>query len=216
MPASGGFDIGRAFSYAWAKFQANAWPLIAVMLVAFVGSVVAAIVAGVIRSSVSGGLFGALLVTAITQIVVFVVTGILQIGVYRSALAVTAGQPVEVSRMFSSDMLGPYLVATIIVGVLTFIGLLLCIIPGIAVLFFTFFFPFFILDRRQQPMEAIRSSFMLVRSNAGTLLPFAILAFLVYIVGYIACGIGALITAPVALLAVAFAYRTLTGEPIAP
>ncbi|HVM65598.1 MAG TPA: hypothetical protein VMU14_12105 [Acidimicrobiales bacterium] len=216
MPATGGFDIGRAFSYAWAKFQANAWPLIAVMLVAFVGSVIAGIITAAIRNSVSGGVAGALLVTALTQIIFFVVTGILQIGVYRSALTVTAGQPVEVGRMFNTDMLGSYLIATIIVGIMTFIGLLLCILPGIAVLFFTFFFPYFVLDRRQQPWEAVRSSFMLVRANAGTLLPFAILAFLVYVVGFILCGVGVLVTAPVALLAIAYAYRTLTGEPVAP
>jgi uncharacterized membrane protein len=217
MPASGGLDIGRAFSYAWAKFQANAWALIGVMLVAFVGTIIAAIVSGVIRASVSGGWFSFLLVFAVTQILEWVVTGVLLYPVYRSVLAVTAGQPVVgLGELFSGDQLGPFVLAEIIFGVLTFVGFLLCIVPGIAVLFFGFFYPFFILDRHQQPVEAIRSSFILVRTNIGTLLPFAILAFIVYVVGFIACGIGVLVTAPIALLACAYAYRTLTGEPVAP
>jgi len=215
-PAYGGLDIGTAFRYAWAKFQANAGPLVLVMLVAAAGTLVAGLISGVIRNSFTGGLFGFLLVTAITQILVFVVTGVLQIGVYRSVLTVTAGQRVEFGRMFSGDQLGPYLVATFLMGVMTFIGFLLCIVPGIVVLFFGFFYPFYILDRRQQPVEAIKSSFQLVRNNVSTLLPFAIVAFLVYIVGLIACFVGVLVSAPVALLAIAYAYRTLNGEPVAP
>ena len=214
-PSGGGLDIGRAFSWAWAKFQANAGPLIGVMVVAFVGSIIAIVISAVIRNAFSGGLFGFLLVTAFTQILIFVVTGALQIGVYRSALTVSNGQRIEIGRMFAGDDLGPYLLATIALGVLTFVGFLLCILPGIAVMFFGFFTPFFVLDQHQAPVDAIKSSFRLVSANVGTLLPFAIVAFLVYVVGFIACGVGVLVTAPVSLLAVTFAYRTLNGQPVA-
>jgi len=214
-PASG-FDIGRAFSYAWAKFQANAGPLIGIMLVAFVGSIVAAIIASVIRSSIGGGFFGFLFVTALTQILVFVVTGLLEIGVYRSALAVTAGQPIDFGRMFSTDELGPYLIATLLWGLVVFVGFLLCIVPGIVLLFFGFFYPFYILDQRQSPVDSIRSSFQLVNANLSVMIPFALLAFLCYVVGFIACGVGVLVSAPIALIAIAYAYRTLNGQPVAP
>jgi uncharacterized membrane protein len=216
QPAAARFDIGAAFSYAWAKFQANAGPLIGIMLVAFVGSIVAAVIAGIIRSSIGGGFFGFLFVTALTQILVFVVTGLLEIGVYRSALAVTAGQPIDFGRMFSTDELGPYLIATLLWGLVVFVGFLLCIVPGIVLLFFGFYYPFYILDQRQAPVDSIRSSFQLVNANLGVMIPFALLAFLCYVVGFIACGVGVLVSAPIALIAIAYAYRTLNGQPVAP
>jgi uncharacterized membrane protein len=65
------------------------------------------------------------------------------------------------------------------------------------------------------PGQAIRASFDLTSANLGIMIPFAIVAVLVYLAGFLACGIGILVSAPVALIAVAFAYRSLTGEPIA-
>jgi uncharacterized membrane protein len=186
------------------------------MVVALVGSIFGAIVAGIIRAGFSGrGLFAFLVVSALSQIVLFVITNFLQIGLYRSALAVTAGQRVEFGQVFTAEGAGPYLVVAILYALMVGIGTLLCIIPGIIVAFLGFFAPYFVLDQGLAPVDAIKASFRMVNANLGQMIPFAILAFIVYVVGFIACGIGVLVTGPVALLAVAFAYRTLNGQPVA-
>jgi uncharacterized membrane protein len=64
-------------------------------------------------------------------------------------------------------------------------------------------------------MDAVRASFRTTSSNVGQLLPFAIVVFLVYIVGAIACGVGLLVSAPVALLAITYAFRRLHGQSVA-
>jgi uncharacterized membrane protein len=186
------------------------------MLVVLVGFIVAGAITGIISGAFGGGLFGSLLATAFSVSVLFIVGSLLELGVYRSVLAVTAGQPIDFARMFSTDELGPYLVATLLWGLVLFVGFLLCVIPGIVLLFFGFYYPFYILDQRQAPVDSIRSSFQMVNSNLGTMIPFAILAYLVYLVGVLACGIGILVSAPIALIAVAYAYRTLNGQPVAP
>ncbi len=214
-PVSGGFDMGRAFSYGWTKFQANAGPIIVVELVVFVAFIIAFALSFAIRSAVGGGFFAAILASAVTNLLTWVIVGIAQIGMYRSVLSITAGQPVEFGRVYSTENIGPYIVLQLIVGVATFVGTLLCILPGIVFSFFSFFAPFFLLDQHQEPMDAIKSSFRMVNANLGSMIPFAIVAFLVYVVGFIVCGVGVLVTAPIALIAIAFAYRTLNGQPVA-
>jgi len=217
-PGGGGqgpaLNIGEALSYAWTKFTQNAGPLILVMLVVFVGLAVVSFVNLALRSTIHG-VFGFIVISILTTALYLVVAGILQIGLWRSALAVTAGQPVELAKVFSTEELGPYIIATILFGLMVSIGLFLCVIPGIIVAFLGFFYAYFVLDQRQGPTDAIRSSFKLVSDNLGTLIPFAIVVYLVYLAGVILCFIGVLVTGPIALIATAYAYRKLNGQPVA-
>ena len=52
-------------------------------------------------------------------------------------------------------------------------------------------------------------------TSRGFALP-VILSILVGAAGLIACGIGVLLTAPAAYVAVAFLYRNAAGQPVAP
>lgn len=210
------FDLGRAFSYAWNKFQKNAGPLILVMIVAFVGIIVASIFSAIVRASFGSGLFSTLFAFGVTQVLLFVVSSVLQIGVYRSSLAVTAGEPIDIGRVFSSDQLGPFIIGSLLYGLMVGVGTIFCILPGIALAFLGFFWPYYVLDQNQAPVDAIKSSFSLVNSNLGQMIPFAIVAFIVYAIGAVLCGVGLLVSAPVVLIAVAYAYRTLNGQSVAP
>jgi uncharacterized membrane protein len=189
---------------------------VVVELVAFVGSVLALIITTVIRAGMGTSLAGILVVSAVADVLLFVITNFLQIGLYRSTLAVTAGQPIDIGRVFSAEGAGPYLLGSVLYGLMVGVGTLLCIVPGIALAFFGFFWPYFVLDGQQDAVTAIKSSFRLVNGNLGQMIPFAILAFLLYAVGFVICGIGVLVTAPIALLAVAYAYRSMTGQRVAP
>ena len=214
-PASGQpFDLGAAFSYGWNKFQQNAGPLIGVMLIVLVGTAIAFGIRFVVFNSTSS-VFTALVFSAISQVIYFLIVGALQIGLYRAALAVTSGRPIVFSELYSSENIGPFLMTVFLYGLAVGVGLILCVIPGIVVAFLGFLAPFYVLDQNQSPVDALKSSFSTVQANLGAMVPFGILAFLVYIAGAIACGIGILVSAPVALIATAYVYRSLNGEPIA-
>ncbi|HEY2172394.1 MAG TPA: hypothetical protein VGH85_01140, partial [Mycobacteriales bacterium] len=61
-----------------------------------------------------------------------------------------------------------------------------------------------------------RASFSTVRAHAGeTLLSFLVQGLLVA-VGFLACGVGILVTGPIALLIQVYTYRRLSGGPVAP
>jgi uncharacterized membrane protein len=94
------------------------------------------------------------------------------------------------------------------------IGLALCIIPGLFVLAFFGLAPYYFIDRGMGVGEALTAS-REAASSRGFALP-VILCVIVGALGAIACGIGLLVTAPAAYIAVAFLYRGATNQVPAP
>lgn len=230
------FSVGDAFNWGWAKFQANA---AAIVIAALIYVVVIAIVE-VIAYLILGGLFlhsastitvdpttGAitsgggttfvvfLLFAGLSAFVVFVVVAVVQAGLIRGMLDVANGKKVEIGDFFKFERIGAVLTAGIIVAAAYAVGTFLCYIPALIVAFFTPFYLFFILDKGQQPMEAIMSSVRLVNSNIASMFLLIIGVILAYFVGAILCLIGLIVTMPVALLALTFAFRKFQNEPVA-
>ncbi|MDP3972807.1 MAG: hypothetical protein Q8P61_07870, partial [Candidatus Nanopelagicales bacterium] len=133
----------------------------------------------------------------------------------RAALAITRGEAVDFKLMTSSDKLGQILVGGVIMSIATAIGYMLCIIPGLVVMFFGHFFIFFILDKGMGAVEAIKASVSFVNKNLGTLFGLFLAVLAAYIVGALICGVGLLVAIPVSIIAQAFAYRKLNGEEVA-
>jgi uncharacterized membrane protein len=106
------------------------------------------------------------------------------------------------------------IITSLLIGAMTFVGLLLCILPGFAVLFFTSFALYFVIDRGEDAVTALKSSFTMVKNNFGVLLLFFLASLAAAIVGACACGVGLLVAIPVVVLAQAYTYRTLNGDPV--
>lgn len=125
------------------------------------------------------------------------------------------GERLQASKVMSTERLGSYMVGAVIVGIMTFIGFILCIIPGIAVAFLTLFWGYFLVDKNLSPMEAITVSYNLVKENVGPVILFLLLSWVVILVGAIACGIGLIVAWPVVIIATGYMYKRLQGEPVA-
>ena len=61
----------------------------------------------------------------------------------------------------------------------------------------------------------MKTSWNLTSKNIGPLILLFILAFLINLVGALLCGVGLLFTYPITAVAIAYAWRTLTGGRIA-
>jgi uncharacterized membrane protein len=207
--------VGPALSWAWTKFQQNAGPLILVVLIAFIGILVASFLSAVVRDASGDSLFGVLFGVAIADLLIFIVSGFLHIGVYNSALALADGRPVEPSKMFRSDHLLNYLVALFLYGLLAAVGFALCILPGIVVLYLGFLTPWFVLDQGMDPVDALKASYKTTTRNGWGLIFFALITWLIYVAGAIVCLVGLLVTVPLALLMVTYTFRRLTGGLVA-
>jgi uncharacterized membrane protein len=234
-----GYSVGSAFNYGWTKFQQNLGPI----LLAAVAIVVVLVLIQLISFAVTAGMTGAagsqmtydpmtgqftggaaangllgaaFFVSLLFSLLSMVVSFVIQAAIIRGALHITYGRQVRLSDMFSLQNIVPVIVASLVIGVLTTIGLMLCIVPGLIVMFFTIYTLYFILDKDMGAFEAIMASVRFVNRNLGTLVGFFLACVLAYIVGALLCGIGLLAAIPVVLIAQAYTYRTLQGETVAP
>ena len=88
--------------------------------------------------------------------------------------------------------------------------------PAIAAVFFGFA-GYVVIDQHEaDPINAIKRSIALVKPKFGPLLGLLCLLALINIVGVLLCFVGLLVTYPLTAVAMAYTYRSLSGQPIAP
>jgi hypothetical protein len=201
----GDFSIGEALAYGWNKFVAYIGQIILIVLVIFV---VQAVFTALSRIVGSGSGVGALVLSSVISVVGWVVALLLQAGLIRAGLAVTRGEQPQVSMLFETTNLGSYIIASILVGLLFVVGVLACCVGVIVVAIFTLFYGYFVIDKAAQPADSISKSFTLVKEHFGVILGFAIVVFLLNV---ITCGLAVGVTQ----ISTAYAYKKLTGQPVA-
>lgn len=166
--------------------------------------------------SSGGGFIASLIFSGIFGLVFVALGAIMQAGIARGVLGITYGRDISVGTMFKFDNVVTVILAGLVIGLAYGVGLVLCIIPGLLVLFFTQFTVWFIVDKQMGAIDAIKASFGLVNKHVGTLIGFFLASLLAYLVGAILCGIGLLVAIPVVFLAQGYTYRKLQGEAVAP
>jgi uncharacterized membrane protein len=223
--------VGNAFTYAFKKFQENLLPLILITLVLLVGAVVIQVIGNLVTNAATpeltldpetgqfegggGGFFGIVtLLGFLFGVLSFIVNLLIQSAIIKGSLGLTRGHKLDVGSAFSGINWGQVIIAALIIGVLTFIGLILCILPGIAVIFFTSYTLYFVIDRDQDAITAIKSSVAMVKDNFGPLILFFLASVAAYIVGACLCGVGLLVAIPVVVIAQAYTFRTLNNDPV--
>jgi uncharacterized membrane protein len=198
-------NIGEALSYGWNKFVQYIGQIILIVLIIFV---VQAVFVGLSQVIGGSGSISNIVVGQLIWVIGWIIGLVLQAGLIRAGLAVTRGEAPEVGMLFQTQNIGSFIVATILVGLLFFVGFLACCIGAVVVGIFTLFYGYFVIDRQAQPVDSITSSFNLVKDNFGMVLLFAIV---VVVLNIITCGLAVGVTQ----IATAYAYKRLTGQEIA-
>lgn len=224
------YDVIEAVKYGWKKFMENAGAFLvlgllailipgALSLIGSLGSSTSATVidnpgvSDIVKITAGGGsgVVGFLFSLA-AQVASLVITAAL----VRGALDVTEGRKASIGAMFSRWNLLTVLLLSIVVGIATTVGLLMCILPGLAVMFFTYFATYFVVGEGQGVIDAIKSSLRFTADNAGNLLLLFLLAFVIVILGACACLVGLLVAIPVTTIAAAYTFKSLRNQPVAP
>jgi uncharacterized membrane protein len=224
VPGAAPFQVGDAFNYGWKKFQEYLGPILIAMVIFLV---VQLVVAG-IGSLFVGGVgeitdpddigvgmffsFGYLIFSLLSALVSLLI----QAAVVRGALDITKGERIDLQTFLSTENLGQIVLASIILAVGTAIGLILCVIPGLILIFFSQFTYQFIIDKGLPAFDAIKASFNLVNQNLGPVVGLFFASILAFFVGALLCGIGLIVAIPVTIIATAYAYRRLSGQPVTP
>lgn len=146
--------------------------------------------------------------------VVMVVTWVFDIvvgmGLVRMTLRFVDGDKGELVDLFSPIPLIPnYLIASIVVCIGVSVGFLLLIIPGIYLAVRWYLFPWVLVDKGVGPFEALRQSWEMTRGSVWNLFLLGFLLCFINILGMMALLIGLLVTIPLSVVAVGYAYRSL-------
>jgi hypothetical protein len=192
---------GDCFSRSWTLIRDHFWLLVGtttlmVLLFFGIGSVpVLGCVAGLLLSFVLWG------------------------GVGLVFLKLSRGESADVGTAFAgfSVALVPLMLAGLISEVLTSVGLLFCILPGIYLLVAWWMFtPLLILDKGLDFWQAMECSRRVVSRHWWTCFGLLLLSALVSLAGLLACGVGALFTLAIAIGAIVYAYEDIFNPPTPP
>lgn len=162
------------------------------------------------------GFFVSLIGTGLAGLVVSLVVQMLGAGLIKNALNVADGQPTSVGEIAAWATKPQVIVAALIVSVATFVGTLLCYVPGIIVGFLLNWTMFYVVDKGLAPMEAAKASVSFATSHLGETVVFYLLGIVAFIVGALLCLVGLLVAAPVVLIGAAYTFRRLSGEQVSP
>jgi uncharacterized membrane protein len=228
------FNVGDAISWSWGKFSSNAVALIVAALayglvLAVLGSLTGLLPtalgqqSGTAYTDAYGQTIGSTSVTlgpasisvmVIGYILIFVAAVFMHAALLSGCLDIADGKPVSIGSFFKPRNLGGVLLTALLVAVGTWIGLILCIIPGIIFGFLAMFAIPFVVDRSLSPVESVKASIATVRSNVGGALLSWLVQIAAVLVGEILCLVGLLVGFPLALLIQTYTYRKLSGGPV--
>lgn len=166
-------------------------------------------------STTSMGL-GGILISIVGWFVSLIVTAAIQSGFLSGVLDIANGQQVSVGSFFRPRNIGQVIIAGLIVGVITTIGLFLCVIPGLIASIMLVFTVVALLDRNLPALDAVKTSFETSKANFGNAFLTWLVGIAIVFVGALLCGIGLLVAVPVAALFLVFAWRRISGGQIAP
>lgn len=194
---AGVLSIGGCLERSWNLLKANFWPLVGSTFVLFVVMMIA-------QSIPLIGLLVSLLLT-----------GVFYGGLYLYYLKKVRSQPAELGDVFSGFSLAflPLMLATLVSSLLTMVGLLLLILPGIYLAVSYAFTYMLVIDKRLEFWAAMEVSRRVITAQWFRVFALILLGALIACLGVIGLIIGVFITIPILIGAIVYAYEDLCNPP---
>jgi uncharacterized membrane protein len=140
------------------------------------------------------------------------IQGALIAGFHIFTLKKLAGRRAEFADLFTGfNFFIATLVASLLIGLFTFLGTLLCIIPGLVVAAMYKFTYLFIVDKRMDFWPAMQASHAVVKQDYFGFTLFLLAAVGVNILGAFCLLVGLLVTIPMTFAAITVAYQEIVG-----
>jgi uncharacterized membrane protein len=227
-PPGASWSPGDAWGFAW-KVITKRYTTVALPLV--VGILVQAILGNIVSG---GGSFALTIlneqglleptalpllniaVSSFGGLVSVVVAAFMAGGFVNTALKAARGQPTSFGDPFSGGRtFMPMLIAIIVGGIVTMVGLLLCFVPGVIVALGISLNSMLVVDQNLGGVDALKKSWEMTKGHKVNIFLFGLIGLLVFVAGALACGIGALLVSmPMGYVAFAHMYLRIKGESV--
>jgi uncharacterized membrane protein len=149
------------------------------------------------------------LLYALLNIASFILNSIIGMGVIKITLEILDKKQVKFSDLFYTKPIVNFILGSIIRGVITVIGFILLIIPGIIFSIRLQYVTYLIVDKDMTAVDAVYKSWAMTKGNSWNLFFFGILLCLVNLLGFLCLLVGLFITVPLTMLATTHVYRKL-------
>ncbi len=169
-----------------------------------------------VKTQCGPSFFVSLLGAGLAGLVVSLIAQALGAGLIKNALNVADDKPVSMGEIGKWAGNGKVITAALIVAVATFIGTLLCYLPGLIVGFLLNWTMFYVVDQDMDPVDAVKASVKFATDHLANTVVFYLLGIVAFIVGAILCLVGLLVAAPVVLIGAAYTFRRLNGQQVSP
>ena len=201
------FTIKEALSYGWETLKKNFWFLVGVF--AFI-IVVSGIVSSISEYATKHNMDA---ISAIVQILGFLIQLVFGIGSTRIALAIYNGTPTSFKKLFIFDKtFWPYLGATLLYVIIVVVGFILFIIPGFIWMIKYQFYPWLVIEKGMRSKEAIKASGVITKGSKGTLFLFWLTSLGISFVGILVVGVGLFPAVALLFMASAYIYKKLSTK----
>lgn len=218
-------SVGEAFNWGWLKFTQNLGAMVLGVLAMMVPAVIGFIIILAATYSATGSVLrggsgaGSWFLMFIGIVIVVLGMFLVQLGVYRASLDISQGRTVTFGTFFQFQDIGKVILAALLLGGAVIVaGIVTFFLGGLGALVVAFFGQFtllFVLDKSLAPIDAMKASMSLVNKNLGTVVILYLAVAIASGIGGFFLGVGLLVALPVTMLATAYMYRKLQGEPVA-
>ncbi len=200
-------EIGQYFSRGWEIFKQYAWGFIGFAVVIFLVTAVASKLPAPLGVGISeeGESSGGGIVNGI-------LSPVLGAGFYIVAFNIVKNRPKSFGDFFRgfNNFLQIFLV-NLVGGLLTALGLVLLILPGIYLAVAYWFAILYVVEKRMGFWAALEASRKLITKKWFSFFGFGILLLLLNLGGVLACVVGLLVTIPLTHCIVVAAYEDIVG-----
>jgi hypothetical protein len=151
-------------------------------------------------------------VAMLISIIPYSISQVINLGVSLCALEEADTGSTSINTMFSGFRnFVPVAVTSLLYVLAVYVGLALCIVPGIYVAGALAFAPIIAAKEGLGPIQAMQRSYEMLKPHAWLYFCFMLVAVIVSFLGIIACCIGIIFTMPVMHICMALHYREFRG-----
>ncbi|EEF58481.1 GYF domain-containing protein [Pedosphaera parvula] len=226
-------DIGNCIKRSWELVKANLLPVVGISLLSFAIPAIINQLIGLTSSPATQALMkyflghllnqtspetappqisvGLLLLIPFTWLLSMCVSEIFMGGLYNYYLKLIRGQNAEIGDAFVgvTQVPGQLALLGLIKGILAMIAFAFCLVPGIYLSIAWIFSTVLVVDRRLGFWDSMEISRQVVTRHWFTIFALVIVNGVISLAGIFACFIGALVTLPIALISLMYAYEDI-------
>lgn len=214
-------DIGSCIARAWDLVKQNFWPVVGISLLILVITVAINQVIGLVSGPVFKNMVlqhrlspGGVSIIIGTSMLGSPIYTLLTAGLFKYYLKLIRAEGPTIADAFAgfSPIAGQLILLGLVNGLLTSIGYVLCIIPGLYLTVSWIFSLPLVIDRKLPFWDAMELSRRVVGKHWFITFAFVLVIGLLAACGLIACCVGVFVTTPIASVALLYAYEETFGR----